>query len=640
MTSIVPFKEFNPFDEVNNCSAQLVKSQIRSLYDSYNGDWDILIELLQNAVDACEEEFSTIGSTGTPQIEVIVDLQRHIIQVSDNGIGIDTELAKKILAPNFTNKTPLFTRNAKKLRGHKGVGLTYVAYSSNNFKFCSKINGSFFSGELMDAKNWVLDDKSEVPLPLVKPSDYIPDFIEKASKGSSFQVTLDSSQLPDNLYYEGWEFILRTQTACGYFNINDEVEWVKKMELNLKVIDRNGEPLIPQNGNADIKFEFLKPHEGSVSKNLSDYYKKNRKATLPLEEKHKYDCIYEFWNHNDLLKFFFQRAQEGDEENTAFCFAKEQKASVYGVFVHSASIWKEMNKALTSDGRRKFWKPGIQIITKNMPTGKQFDASVTFTAGNKDRIFILISLENVRPDYGRKTFHDDVVSFSQSIANKCVKYFVENREFLKPTEIAASRPTSIDTENEVQSRIKTAEKLPGLGLPDDFAFEKVPQSEQGVVALFHELLGKNVLKGYKVLSVSSISQYDAVVRYTLQKDKDILYHEKYKPLGLQESYFHNKEKIELCPVNLEFKYDLVSLLGEFEGGQKNFEDIRFCVCWEISDLSPFGTSGYQLINLLEKEKNNYGKRLFHGTTHLLHSGARGKPINVICLKDIIGTLKI
>ena len=90
------FEPFNPFVSVpQEYIVQSTKTNIRGILDSYHGDWDFLIEMLQNAVDALEEKFGDgKGETGeTPRIEVAVNIGAGTVRVSDNGIGMDAEAA-------------------------------------------------------------------------------------------------------------------------------------------------------------------------------------------------------------------------------------------------------------------------------------------------------------------------------------------------------------------------------------------------------------------------------------------------------------------------------------------------------------------------------------------------------------------
>ena len=61
---------------------------------------------------------------------------------------------------------------------------------------------------------------------------------------------------------------------------------------------------------------------------------------------------------------------------------------------------------------------------------------------------------------------------------------------------------------EADSRISASVSLPDLGLPG-FSFVKEPQYENDVIALFMELLTRDHIRGFKVLSSSGGSQYDA-----------------------------------------------------------------------------------------------------------------------------------
>ena len=52
---------------------------------------------------------------------------------------------------------------------------------------------------------------------------------------------------------------------------------------------------------------------------------------------------------------------------------------------------------------------------------------------------------------------------------------------------------------------------------DQVQYLKQPKREQMVVALFYELIGAGVLKGYRTLRNNSIDQYDAFILYEIDK---------------------------------------------------------------------------------------------------------------------------
>ena len=104
-------------------SIREIRKSIKDIDDSYNNDWDILAELLQNSVDAIKK-----SKPFKPQILIEVDSIARKITVQDNGIGIENHQLPILLAPFSTNK-----EDDDEAIGEKGVGLTFVIFSCNKF---------------------------------------------------------------------------------------------------------------------------------------------------------------------------------------------------------------------------------------------------------------------------------------------------------------------------------------------------------------------------------------------------------------------------------------------------------------------------------------------------------------------------
>jgi hypothetical protein len=70
----------------------IAKANLRGILDSYHGDWDFLIELIQNAVDALDSKFngSNMSSGEKPEIEIVVNEKCGTVRISDNGILAST----------------------------------------------------------------------------------------------------------------------------------------------------------------------------------------------------------------------------------------------------------------------------------------------------------------------------------------------------------------------------------------------------------------------------------------------------------------------------------------------------------------------------------------------------------------------
>ena len=177
------FEPFSPFELIEDAQADLLrinKTNIRGILDSYHGEWDLLAEMLQNAVDALEDKLDAPNFSGNekPRIEVQINVQAGTIRVSDNGIGMDPDMAKKILAPNFTSKPYYEGGSARSFRGHKGVGLTFLAFGTDYFRFNTKRETTSFVGALRDGNAWVRNENGEVAEPKVQPCEFSPEFLD------------------------------------------------------------------------------------------------------------------------------------------------------------------------------------------------------------------------------------------------------------------------------------------------------------------------------------------------------------------------------------------------------------------------------------------------------------------------------
>ncbi|WP_259707053.1 ATP-binding protein [Weissella confusa] len=105
-------------------SINTMKHQIQNVIDSYHNDYDVLSELLQNAVDAIEKR-REIDSKFTGKIEIQINSDLKEIVVIDNGIGMSKDMLDRAVQVNESGKI-----DDPKTIGEKGVGLSFTIFNS------------------------------------------------------------------------------------------------------------------------------------------------------------------------------------------------------------------------------------------------------------------------------------------------------------------------------------------------------------------------------------------------------------------------------------------------------------------------------------------------------------------------------
>jgi len=184
-----------------------------------------------------------------------------------------------------------------------------------------------------------------------------------------------------------------------------------------------------------------------------------------------------------------------------------------------------------------------------------------------------------------------------------------------------SEVQGLETEKELES-IKESIKATIDLKCDKIKYLKEPKEEQGVIAIFHELIGAGILTGYKTLRSSAIEPYDAVIRYGVDKS------------NLDGRARDKVVKNSDYDIFVEFKKVGSDLLPDLEN-RKRARDVRLLVCWEL------GESKFSKENV---EVDECDDSVFSGVTHTLTFAQRYQFGNenqkpVICLRTLIQRIR-
>ncbi|MFF5298276.1 hypothetical protein ACFY5F_02855 [Streptomyces sp. NPDC013161] len=106
-----------------------VKQRVINVIKSYRNAADVITEPIRNVVD---EVLAADGIEDDGDVRIILDADQNTISVRDNGRGLSSADIGKWLVPDVGSKRADFL--AGLVRGHKGVGLTLLAYGFNFFE--------------------------------------------------------------------------------------------------------------------------------------------------------------------------------------------------------------------------------------------------------------------------------------------------------------------------------------------------------------------------------------------------------------------------------------------------------------------------------------------------------------------------
>jgi hypothetical protein len=190
------------------------KRIVHNILKSYTGYFDLFSELLQNALDAVELREQRERGRYQPKIWVTIDIPGGIVKVVDNGVGMNEREFKYCLRPSVS-----FKKQAD-LRGHKGVGATFVAYGFSFLKLQSKQPGSVLAAILRQGRQWAEDSSGTVPRPKFEAVEFSVPELTSEESGTCAEIIVGQAagERPKNLAWLGaqtaeqWYSVLRLPT--------------------------------------------------------------------------------------------------------------------------------------------------------------------------------------------------------------------------------------------------------------------------------------------------------------------------------------------------------------------------------------------------------------------------------------------
>lgn len=633
------FDPLEPGDE-SGIAASAAFTRVKNILSDYNGIGDMLAEPVQNAMDAIDrvESDNELGweDNESPELEVKVDAATNYIEVTDNGRGFPRNEVKRLIAPEYTNKQPLFEKQSS--RGHKGVGLTYQAYGFDELIIESiprKDGQKPYRLELTGGISWVTDstysdvqDRPEAEISEVDPNDlsvdeygtYVHMEAGEDSSPKNFKRTLNNPQKT--------QAMIECLTALGILYPQSESH--RGVDATLKYRNDNTEPFEEY----PLRDEFRYPHidinrdtsddgvfEYDVT-NVDDNDIYDDEGNLKKSEKSTYNAVYKNYEPSDIVDLLPDDLQGKDLDDTEEYkeYINDNNLNVYVLFSWSTKYEDRIEEQWDIAGPTTFYKSGKRIGTDGMISG--YHESVNISFGKfETRTWLMYNFEGISPDTGRDDFNTKVGDIVRDTENRLFRHIRKEYEKLLSEE---SKITGGEAPE------KKAYKGDALS-PTDFGkygeirLENVPSQENDVISLFNQLVGGSLLKCFQPFFFSSSSDYDSYMTYKTDK----------VPTELNQAYPGLGEVGDLkTDMVVEFKLEGKSILNHVNKRDRSWTDIDLLVCWTLVQ-EPHEDGGRTV-----RFDDNISKddRLYAGVTHLADVDNRREPIRVICLSDLVDTM--
>ncbi|PSQ51915.1 hypothetical protein BRD20_08835 [Halobacteriales archaeon SW_8_65_20] len=657
------------FEEFDPLTYQEGERAAASIIEDYNDSIDILAEPVQNAMDAVvrAEENDLYSDTdddsdecsGTDKesteipakVRVEINTDEGIISVKDNGRGFPLEELQHFIAPEATNKRDLYDDGT--VRGHKGVGLTFLAYGFNYFEVESKTpEEEPYRLTLEDGRRWVESDEVDAATrPKAEPELLEEDELER---GTKVTIQTDETTRPSNLSHvfntaTMMKTILETQTAAGVVPPLDESHPPVDITLGY-TSDGSTEEL-------DVQDRYRYPHE-RLNEDLDDGEAPLQTIEVDTESDEEVDPadrnahhgVYSFFDA-DYISSKITESHTGEyltEVDEIKDYIQNHELQVYVLYTYSNEYRDKLKERWDIVGNWSFHKPGIRIASDGMISLWHENANLSYSGGRNQRLwFVYHFSSDVAPDSGRNDFPNetkDVIHGTKQFLHSDVVSSAD--DYLRAAPPRSGRDSELQKaplERALEMDDISADTIEGLGT---IPHRKEPHEEQDVVSIFNQLVGLGLLECYKPSFFTGVGAFDGFVRY----DPDSV------PSQLHE-VFPGSSSItgQQSAITLEFKRNGVDIIEHIVNETKEWQEMDLLVCWELEE--PTGDDGEDTESDDEDDSENDdivatrelgGKtvtfrqptssedRRYAGVTHIATLSSAGQvPLRTIALKDLI-----
>jgi hypothetical protein len=462
----IDFLDARPDTPADALALQL--REARNVISSYSHGVDFLAEALQNAADAIDTRRARAPegdrASVPARIHIVFDCPARCFSVLDTGTGMSKTDLGLVLTPNVTLKSGREARaGTSRSRGHKGVGLTFLALASNRLELRTCDGTARFDVSVLGGQRWV-DSDGESAKPIAEATASEPASELDSDTYTAVTVSeFDSEDLDDDIFELGLEDLvwrLRTVTAVG--NTKPVFEGVAELpaEEHIHVtLDYTGSDGRSVKGH-QVPYRYASIEElipGGRRVDFADLELISEGAQLLTEVRGK------------GVRYVSHRTSASGRTIDAYGFAMD------GRDVEDVRETRAKRKEFFPDE----WQ-GTFVATRNMPTRVPLDHDLIQPRAYRRRLLLLLQDDELELDVGRKTLTGPT---SRMLRSTLKAIWEEDLQKV----VSRLQPLGSSPDRELLEAIaQSARDREDLGA--NVPYLKTPSEALGVLALFHELV--------------------------------------------------------------------------------------------------------------------------------------------------------
>ena len=600
-----------------------IRKLIQKTVDTYPLAWKVVHEALQNAKDAIQKR----GEKG--RIDIVLDVSKQAVSVADNGCGFPYDL--DLLGIGGTDKDIEYD---PRIDGNQGVGIKAVIFSTVTFRLNSVRDGKRWEAWIENANKYLNEGASDCVLQVTDPQD------TRDPQGTRVEYTFQGDEVvqfvnevmdthlgavhehlardPVSRAQLALEFYFRSQSYAGDVNGLMGLPDIVPIDITVTLTASGDIPPSLGGGVADIlgaegtvAARFRNVHWSfveAVERTLSGVPKPSV-LEMPLPPGGR------IGRHSDRFVYVANLTQR--EQFESLLSNPNLRAPVppgqYSVLFDQliglhivVGARPVLTKYLLGPPRQFIAASGIP--SQHVIAGPTRGGDATYVGNN---IHFLANL-NARLNYGKQTIANPwlVGQVSQFFADAV-------RATLKNVAVAiVGRQTGTSSADDIEAALEEETDILGRAdLPvEGMSFKKVPYDENALIAIFSEMLGRGLLEGYHLYTLSQRATYDGRGAMRIASQPSV-------PVPRTDADLRN----------IEFKLRLRDLVADFEDQVKVANEISLVVVWDAG--LPSNIVDYQVVDI---EHTPDADRAMGGVTKCIHCKRDARYIQLLILPEVLG----